>query len=63
MQWDSDPPNGWTATYRVFVLILLVLTAWHQGRAHPDHPVLEDLVSRAPLPQPLATFTAPLVGR
>lgn len=32
MKWTGDPPNRWTAVYRVIVLVLLLVGAYLQLR-------------------------------
>lgn len=39
MNWHSDPPNGWTALYRLAVLATMAYLAWAAAN-NPDVPEL-----------------------
>lgn len=40
MNWHTDPPNFWTALYRIFVIVALVYMVW----AHANNPNVPDLI-------------------
>jgi len=50
MKWHTDPPNLWTALYRVFVMLCLVYIAW-ASMNNPNVPKLlptiEDAIGSA----------------
>jgi hypothetical protein len=50
MNWRTDPPNGWTALYRLLVLAVLCYLTWANAN-NPNVPKPTEAVSHLlPLP-------------